>query len=111
MAQPGKTPSPDPGTTGAGCLVRFGWMFLGTGTMVLSALVILEFGGFLYDAIFWAAVAGCIALRYIDIRWMDGQTATGEPATMRQWRRYVLFIVGAGLVVWGAVHVVSYLSK
>ena len=113
MAQPGKIPSPDPSTTGTGCLVRLGWMFLGTATVVLSALVISQYHGFLSaaDAVFWAAIAGCIALRYIDIRWMNGQTATAEPATMRHWRRYVLLIVGVGLVVWGAAHGIAYLSR
>jgi len=113
MSQPGKIPSPDLGITGVGCLVRLGWMLLGTATLVLSTLAISQYHGLLSaaDAVFWGAIAGCIALRYVDIRWMAGQTAAGEPATKRHWRRYVLFLVGGGLIVWGAAHGLSYLFR
>jgi len=87
---------------GAGCLVRLYWIFLGNAVLMFLLVFIFEkrpaFPS-LIDVACLATVASLIAVRYVDIRFLDGQTGTGDPATMAHWRRYALLtgIVGSGL--------------
>jgi hypothetical protein len=97
-----------------GCLVRLGWMFLGSAILLYSAVGIIRHEGeFLSvaDAVFWAALVGCIVLRYVDIKYLHGHTAAGDPATMTHWRRYVLTLLGVGAAVWGVAHGISHFYR
>ena len=97
----------------AGCLVRLGWMVAGNAALYLSAVFIAKQRGIpsFADGAFWLVVLACIGLRYLDIRFLKGQTASGEPATLADWRRYVLLLVALAFVLWVGAHAVGFLFK
>jgi len=111
MSKPEKDTPSSPGMGAGGCLVRLGWMLFGSAILLLSAVAIVRHQGFLSvaDGVFWAAVAACVGLRYVDVSHMHGRTAAGEPSTLVHWRRYTIRLVVVGAVVWGVAHGVSYL--
>lgn len=92
----------------AGCLgtfVRLSWMVFGFGVLFLLALKIVRSGRFsVLDALFWAVVAGMSGLRHLDITRLGGLTSSCEPATLRDWRRYTLSLVGVAAVLWVSAH-------
>jgi hypothetical protein len=101
-------PKPDtqtpqtPQQSGLGYLVRFVWMLIGPAIVILSLLLLFrgDRGNFsTADAVLWIAVGACVVLRYVDVSRLNGLKATGERATMADWRRYavVLVIVASGL--------------
>jgi len=92
------------------CLVRMGRMLFGTAIVLFSAIGMIRHQGFLSvaDGVFRAALAACIVLRYIDIRYLKGHTAGGDPATMVHGRRYALMRLVLGAAVWGLTHGISY---
>lgn len=94
--------------SGVGCLVRFYWLFFGNALLFFILIFIVEkrarIPSFL-DAAFWVAVGLLIVVRYVDIRYLNGQTGEGKPATMDHWRRYAAIVVPAALVAWILAHV------
>ena len=97
----------------SGCLLRVYWMLLGNALVFLCAYLIVQAEGALtlVDAVYWLGVAGLLAARYADVRYMQGRTADGQPATMRDWRRYRLGVLGTSAVLWGAAHALGYLTR
>jgi hypothetical protein len=93
----------------SGCLLRVYWMLLGNALVFLCAYLIAQAGGLFsaVDVFYWLAVAGLLGARYVDVRYMNGRTAEGQPATTRDWRRYRLGVLGVSVVLWGAVHLVG----
>lgn len=90
-----------------GCLVRLHWMAFGNAVVIFSLLLIVRNrAGFLsvLDAVFWAAVASMLIMRYVDIRHLHGCTTTGEPASMADWRRYALVLALVSAVAWLLAH-------
>lgn len=99
--------------SGAGCLTRLYWMFLGNALwLILLGLLIRDrprFPSFL-DAGCLLTLASLVYVRYIDIRHLNGQTGDcGAPATMDDWRKYSRRVVGLGLAVWLALRILSAL--
>jgi hypothetical protein len=89
-------------------------MLLGNFALALSAIFIALNAGAslcLADAVFWAAAASMVGIRYLDIARFRGQTVMSEPATMAHWRRYVVVLPAVSLGVWGLAHGVAYLSR
>lgn len=90
-------------SSGAGCLTRLYWMFLGVALLTLVAAFLLQknpkFPSFL-DVGYLLAVAALVFVRYIDIRYFKGDTGEGTPATMIHWRKYSIVIVSGSLFVW-----------
>ena len=102
-----RVPSPTPKTTGLGCLVRLAWMIGGTIALVLVARGISQHrGSFLSvsDLVYWLIAAAVFFLRYMDIKKLNGLTATGNPATVADLKRYALLLGGFALAVWGLAH-------
>jgi hypothetical protein len=96
--------------TGLGCLTRLSWMLLGNvGILISSVSIAKHNGSFLSyaDLAYWLIIAFVIGIRYIDITRMQGLTATGEPATINNWRRYVLYMGIFACVLWGIVHAIA----
>ena len=92
---------------GSGCLVRLFWFFGGNVILFFSAGFIAQRREVLvsaWDAVFWATVLAMAAVRYLDIARFHGTTASGQPATMRHWRRYVALLAAIALAVWLAAH-------
>lgn len=85
-----------------GCLsiiVRLTWIF-GTSLLVFAAIFIMQGNApGLADIIFWLIALGLILARYVDIRYLKGETADNKPATLKHWRRYsVILLIAAGLL-------------
>jgi hypothetical protein len=95
-------------------LARPFWMFLGN--FVLMICAVNTFIGEskstrTSDIIFWSAVAAMIIVRFLDIKFLDGLTADGKPASLRHWRRYAIILALSSALVWAAAHIASTLSK
>ncbi len=98
--------------TALGFLARFWWMFFGNMAFAFALLFILfNKGGFFHPAdwVFWIAVASLVSVRYIDVRFCDGQTAAGQPASMRDWTRYATLLLVCSVILWGIAHATNYL--
>jgi len=96
-----------PQTRVTGCLVRFCWMLLGNAVLLGCAVFIAQNKGTSFsraDIAFWCIVAALVVLRYVDVRKLSGQTATGEPATMAHWSRYAERLIEVSLLVWLLAH-------
>lgn len=102
-------PDPRP-TSGVGALLRIFWMFFGLGALALVAAVNARDGaGELSwrDALFWGLVIALVTARYLDVERFGGRTADGRPATLTDVRSYALWVLGASLALWMAVHASS----
>jgi len=98
--------------TALGFLARFWCMFFGNMFFAFSLIFLLfNKGGFFHPAdwAFWITVGTLIAMRYVDIRFCDGQTATGRRASMADWTRYSAVLLAGSAVLWGMAHGVNYL--
>jgi len=97
----------------SGCLVRLYWMGIGNVALLLCAAAILTHrGGFLSvaDIVYWVLAATLGVVRFVDIRKLGGRTAAGEPASAAHWRRYLIFLIVASSIIWGAAHLGAYLE-
>lgn len=86
----------------SGCLsivVRLTWIF-GVSLLVFGAIFIIQGKApGLADIIYWLIALGLILARYIDIRYLKGETSDNKPATLEHWRRYsVILLIAAGLL-------------
>lgn len=94
-------------------MARLWWMLLGN--MVLALCLIFIYrntGGFLHaaDPVFWVTVASLVLVRYLDIRFFHGRTATdGAPASITHWVRYTVLLVACSAAVWVLAHAANYL--
>ena len=95
-------------------LARLFWMFFGNFIMMISAVTILMGEGSstrIPDIIFWCVVPAMIIVRFLDIKFLDGQTTTGEPATLSHWRKYAILLIIISAIIWSAAHMAVYLLK
>jgi hypothetical protein len=94
-----------------GCLVRLLWMAVGNLVLVLLAIGIFQnragFALTSLDLFYWVTAFGLLALRYVDIRFLNGKTGDNQPATMNHWVRYAAVVLGISFVMWAIVHLVS----
>ena len=98
--------------TALGFLARFWWMFFGNVFLAFSLIFLLfNKGGFFHPAdwVFWIIVATLVFMRYVDIRFCDGQTATGKRASLADWTRYTALLLAGAAVLWGIAHGVNHL--
>jgi hypothetical protein len=103
----------DKQSTALGFLARFWWMLIGNVVLALSLIFIYHNeGGFFHpaDGVFWVTVATLVIVRYLDIKYLDGQTATGTHASIRNWVVYVILLIACSTVAWGIAHVANHLS-
>jgi len=93
---------PTKSESSGGCLsilVRLTWIF-GTSLLVFGAIFIIrrDVPG-PADILYWLIALGLILTRYVDIRYLKGETADNKPATLKHWRRYsVILLIAAGLL-------------
>ena len=98
------------GTLG-GILARLWWMLFGNVVLALSLIFIFrKEGGFFHPAdwVFWITVATLVLVRYVDVRFCDGQTATGRPASTADWSRYAGLLVAGAILLWAIAHATNY---
>jgi hypothetical protein len=85
-------------------------MLLGNALLALSAVFILHNRtGFFHtaDVVFACTAVSLVLIRYLDIRFLNGMTATGAPASTRNWVKYVVILVACAAVVWAGAHVAN----
>ena len=87
-----------------GYFARFVWMLIGPAVAIISLMLILpsrqsDLGS--ADVSLWCAIIACVVFRYIDVSRLNGLKATGEPASIADWRRYTLIMTILALVLWG----------
>ncbi len=80
-------------------MVRLTWIF-GASVLVFGAIFIVQGKApGLADAMLWLVAFGLILTRYVDIRYLKGETSDNKPATLKHWRRYsVMILIAAGLL-------------
>lgn len=102
--------SPKSGRT-SGCLVRLFWMGVGNFVLVLAAIGIFQnASGFTLtamDLLLWGTALSLLVVRYVDIRYLAGETSDNRPATMADWRRYAAAVLGVSLVLCVGAHLIS----
>ena len=114
---PAATPTPTEVARSApeyGCLIRLVWLVLGSGILFFILISIISHRGTFFSALdgaFGATVVILIAVRYIDITRLNGQTASGEPATLAHWRRYSVMLLSCGAAAWAVAHAIAYLGN
>ena len=95
-----------------GCLTRIVWFFGGYAVLfMLSAKIVVDRSPLpsYRDAAFWSVAVAIIVLRYVDIRYLHGDTGDGKPATMQHWRRYAVFVAIGSLLLWLATRGIVWL--
>ena len=100
--------------SGSGLLIRLYWLFFCNVVLIfILAFIIEKHPQFpsLLDAAYLAALSSLIIIRYVDIRFFDGQTGEGKPATIDNWRRYALLVGLAGPAVWFVSRVLAHVLK
>ena len=94
-----------------GLFAKLFWTFLGNAILLFTAIsIFLHKGEILHtaDIVFWVTVAAIIIARYLDIKIWNGFTATGQPASMAHWRKYVVVLLIGSTATWIILHVTNY---
>lgn len=92
-----------------GAFARLYWMLGGNAALSLLAIGIVQHGPertWVTDAVFWTVAASLVLVRYLDIAWLGGTTASGEPASLRDWHRYSWRLLLVALAVWIIAHAI-----
>jgi hypothetical protein len=88
-------------------------MLLGNAVLALIAFRIAQPGPgrtWISDVAFWTVAASLVLVRYLDIVRLDGTTASGEPASLRDWRGYSWRLLLIVLAVWIVSHALGRLT-
>jgi hypothetical protein len=88
-------------------LARPFWMFFGNFILLISTVNIIvgeNKPSRTSDLIFWGAVVAMVIVRFLDIKFLDGLTATGQPASIKHWRRYAIVLAVISAAIWTAAH-------
>jgi len=100
-----------PPQDGNGVLARLYWMLFGN-ALLLFLLVFLFTKRprlpSLFDVSCLVVVGSLIVVRLLDVRFLNGRTAEGDPATMDHWRRYAWVVGPIGVGAWLATRVISH---
>jgi hypothetical protein len=98
--------SETPRTNGLQVLIRILWMLIGN--IVLAALAISMYHAKSIpsgkDVAFGVTLLFLLVIRYVDIRYLNGRTASDEPATPTTYRNYAIGLFVISLVAWAAAH-------
>lgn len=92
-----------------GCFIRALWMIVGKVVLVILFLILVRTGKTynVIDYVYLAVVLGLIYLRYIDIRYFQGKTGTGEKATLKDWATYSALLIGVSGLLWFGAHAIA----
>ena len=94
---------PEQSEDGTGCLpalARLFWIFGGNAALIFCAIyIVLRRATFVVYLIYIIVTFGLIAVRFIDIKYLNGEKMNGERASLKYWRRYALLVlISAGLL-------------
>ena len=84
-------------------LPRLYWMVFGNIILLLTAVttVLGSFQNLLVASfVFWANAICMVIIRYLDIRYFQGETSDGQMATMAQWKKYSISLLIASAFTW-----------
>ena len=108
-----RPPKTDSSPRFLGAVARLYWMLLGNAVLALIAFRIAQPGPgrtWISDVAFWTVAASLVLVRYLDIVRLDGTTASGEPASLRDWRGYSWRLLLIVLAVWIVSHALGRLT-
>jgi hypothetical protein len=96
-------PTPASPEAQGGCLsivIRLSWIFGGIAVLIYCAVYIaMGRNPGLIDAVYWIIVAAILVLRFVDIKFLKGETLDNQPATLKHWRGYALkMLIAAGVL-------------
>lgn len=94
----------------SGCLVRSLWTLVGHAVLLILAFYIFEKHArcfSIFDGLYLLSIALIILFRFIDIRFLKGETAYGQPASMAHLRRHILVMAPIYLLVLALAHVIG----
>lgn len=97
-------------SNGAGCFIRFYWMFIGNALLAITFAFLIQKRPqlpSLLDAASLLAVISLVLVRYVDMRHFEGGTGEGSPATMSHWRKYSAVLVIGSLAIWLGIRVLA----
>ena len=92
--------------------VRVFWILLGNAILFLAAIFIFRHKGETFhtaDIIFWGTAVTLIFVRYLDIKFYNGLTATGQPASMVHWRKYAILLLICSTLIWVLAHIINHI--
>jgi hypothetical protein len=92
-------------------IVRVFWMLFGNVILLVSVILIFQRKDWMFhtaDVVFWGTVVALVLARYLDIKFYNGLTATGEPSSMSHWRKYTIILLICSTAVWVFSHAVNY---
>jgi hypothetical protein len=81
-------------------------MMWGNFAMIVCAVIVAKQGGRwgIADIVYWLFVISLPWVRRLDMQYGDGNDHMGRKADMQGWRRYTVFIVAVGIVLWLVAH-------
>jgi hypothetical protein len=82
---------------------RLFWMAFGPGLLaIISMHIVLNGTGWFTSAdyLFFATLAAMLLGRWLEVLGGQPLTVYGEPATLKDFYRYVMFVVGIGGALW-----------
>jgi hypothetical protein len=103
-----------PPQDGYGVLARLYWMMFGYAMLLFLLVFLFEKRPdlpSLLDVVCLLVVGSLVGVRFLDVRFLNGRTADGDPATMDHWRRYAGVVGSIGTGAWVATRVLSYLLR
>jgi hypothetical protein len=84
-------------------LPRLYWMVFGNIILLLTAVTTMlrAFQDLhLASLVFWANAACMVIIRYLDVRYLRGETADSQAATIAHWKRYSIFLLVGAASTW-----------
>jgi hypothetical protein len=98
-----------------GCLapiVRLLWLAAGNFTLLILLVLIAMKGRFsALDMAYWLTIAAVLFLRFAEIRFLGGVNPEGGRSTMKDWRKYMLIVLGVAGGGWAMVRIVHLLAR
>jgi hypothetical protein len=83
--------------------LRFFWLVGGYGILFMLGLGIFTdhfFSIMISTILYWMTFVAIITGRFIDVRFLNGKTDQGEPATLLHWRNYSLKVFAVAALLW-----------
>jgi len=102
----------DKQSTPLGILARLWWMLFGNVVLAFSLIFVFSNEGNFFhpaDWVFWITIGTLVFVRYLDIRFLDGQTAMGAYASTKDWTKYVILLIACSTVAWAIAHAANHL--
>jgi hypothetical protein len=87
--------------------VRLYWFIYGYIFTLYSINEIFQEKGLFFskgDFLYWLSILMLVVMRFIDVKFLHGDTADGNPATIKDFFQYSIMLFVISLVIWGGAH-------